>query len=221
MPRGFPGKPVCSVPGCSSLNDSRGLCSKHYRRHRIETGEIESSLGKSQTCQNCGANYEFFRPKKYCSRTCRARKNVRDAKASGSWVPPTSEARRQYAKTYYSRNRAKVLARTARYASLNKHVYTATKLRRRASGRSEVRSKDLSRLLMRTAGCCSYCNRRLALTGVSCDLSLNWDHVVPASRGGVTSIGNLVPSCRKCNLEKRAMFIMEWRIRGQWFIKTQ
>lgn len=38
------------------------------------------------------------------------------------------------------------------------------------------------------------------------------DHVVPISKGGRHSIGNLVSACKKCNLNKKAMFIMEWKL---------
>ena len=37
------------------------------------------------------------------------------------------------------------------------------------------------------------------------------DHVIPISRGGKHSIGNLVPACAKCNMSKHNKTIMEWR----------
>jgi 5-methylcytosine-specific restriction endonuclease McrA len=37
------------------------------------------------------------------------------------------------------------------------------------------------------------------------------DHVVPLSRGGRHSIGNLVASCASCNLSKSDRFITEWK----------
>jgi 5-methylcytosine-specific restriction endonuclease McrA len=37
------------------------------------------------------------------------------------------------------------------------------------------------------------------------------DHVMPISRGGKHSIGNLVPACQPCNLNKKDKTIMEWR----------
>lgn len=41
--------------------------------------------------------------------------------------------------------------------------------------------------------------------------SIQLDHVVPLSRGGVHSIGNLVPACMSCNLSKNKWFITEWK----------
>lgn len=42
---------------------------------------------------------------------------------------------------------------------------------------------------------CRYCGSQHDLTA---------DHVQPESRGGETSLDNLVTACRKCNLQKRA-----------------
>jgi 5-methylcytosine-specific restriction endonuclease McrA len=43
---------------------------------------------------------------------------------------------------------------------------------------------------------CQYCGRKLART------ELNLDHIVPRSRGGITSWENVVCSCVPCNLKK-------------------
>lgn len=37
------------------------------------------------------------------------------------------------------------------------------------------------------------------------------DHVIPISRGGQHSIGNLVPACKKCNRNKSNKLIVEWK----------
>ena len=48
-------------------------------------------------------------------------------------------------------------------------------------------------LFLRDEFCCQYCGARGDLT---------FDHVVPRSRGGVTSLDNVVASCSPCNLRK-------------------
>ena len=46
-------------------------------------------------------------------------------------------------------------------------------------------------------GICHYC-------GVHFNASeLTMDHIVPISRGGKSSKGNVVPCCKKCNAEKK------------------
>ena len=37
------------------------------------------------------------------------------------------------------------------------------------------------------------------------------DHVIPLTRGGTHSIGNLVPACRSCNASKNDKTITEWQ----------
>jgi 5-methylcytosine-specific restriction endonuclease McrA len=76
-------------------------------------------------------------------------------------------------------------------------------LRRRASllnnGVYLVTPKDLQKISLSK---CLYCNSKEKITV---------DHVVPVSRGGTHSIGNLVPACLSCNTSKGAKTITEWR----------
>ena len=62
--------------------------------------------------------------------------------------------------------------------------------------------RDWKRLCNRYDQRCAYCGQRK---------TLERDHVLPVSRGGRHSIGNIVPACRSCNLEKRRKFLSEWR----------
>ena len=39
---------------------------------------------------------------------------------------------------------------------------------------------------------------------------LSMDHIVPVIRGGSSSRGNLVPSCKECNNRKKHMLPIEW-----------
>ncbi len=48
-------------------------------------------------------------------------------------------------------------------------------------------------LFLRDEFCCQYCGNRGDLT---------FDHVVPRSRGGITSWENVVAACARCNLRK-------------------
>lgn len=40
--------------------------------------------------------------------------------------------------------------------------------------------------------------------------SVTMDHIVPVSRGGKSSKGNVVPCCKECNNNKKALTAVEW-----------
>jgi 5-methylcytosine-specific restriction protein A len=46
-------------------------------------------------------------------------------------------------------------------------------------------------------GLCHYCGQKFA------PKELTMDHVVPVARGGTSSPGNVVPSCKDCNSKKK------------------
>lgn len=39
---------------------------------------------------------------------------------------------------------------------------------------------------------------------------LTMDHVVPVTRGGQSTKGNVVPACKECNNRKKYLLPMEW-----------
>ena len=53
-------------------------------------------------------------------------------------------------------------------------------------------------------GICHYCGRTVA------PKELTMDHVVPISRGGRSTKGNVVPCCKDCNTKKKMLLPMEW-----------
>ena len=53
-------------------------------------------------------------------------------------------------------------------------------------------------------GVCYYCYRKVGRA------NLTMDHVVPLSRGGKSTKGNLVPACKDCNNKKKYLLPIEW-----------
>lgn len=49
----------------------------------------------------------------------------------------------------------------------------------------------------RAAGICHHCGEKFA------PRDLTMDHLIPIIRGGKSTKGNLVPSCKKCNYERK------------------
>ena len=53
-------------------------------------------------------------------------------------------------------------------------------------------------------GVCHYCG------GEALPSQLTLDHIVPIIRGGKSTRGNCVPSCKECNSRKQSLLPMEW-----------
>jgi 5-methylcytosine-specific restriction protein A len=53
-------------------------------------------------------------------------------------------------------------------------------------------------------GRCHYCRRKFL------PAELTMDHVVPISRGGKSTKGNIVACCKECNTQKKHLMPMEW-----------
>lgn len=75
-------------------------------------------------------------------------------------------------------------------------------IRRAAVALPGVTDRDWGRLVARYGGFCAYCQE------------VPWqhiEHVVPLSRGGLHSIGNVLPACARCNCSKGNKLIVEWK----------
>ena len=74
------------------------------------------------------------------------------------------------------------------------------------------REKDKGRRLRQTtwwmrkiqSGVCHYCHSEVGRN------RLTMDHVVPLSRGGKSTKGNIVPACKDCNNKKKYLLPIEW-----------
>lgn len=75
----------------------------------------------------------------------------------------------------------------------------------RKDGRHVAREREKARALRKSVwwqqqlqtGVCHYCGKRVGAAG------LTLDHVVPVSRGGTSTKGNVVPACDACNKGKK------------------
>lgn len=130
---------------------------------------------------------------KFCSQKCKNANTQRHR---------TRDHQKQYQATKEYRKR-----KATEYARLNPHVPRLTKAKRRAQKKSagifKVTQRDWLRICRRYDNRCAYCHEIKPLT---------MDHVIPLSRGGRHSIGNLIPACHNCNCSKHARFITEWRM---------
>ena len=67
----------------------------------------------------------------------------------------------------------------------------------------ELRNSRWWKNLCASGVCCYYCHTPLKPDEVT------MDHVIPISEGGLSTKGNVVPCCKKCNSEKKASSIID------------
>lgn len=109
-----------------------------------------------------------------------------------------------YQKEWVRQNKEKVRTNAARWTKNNPEKNALKSSRRRAKIKQRetflITDKELNRLYNNP---CSHC-------GATEDITL--DHIIPVSRGGRHSIGNLQSLCLSCNSSKNSRTIMEWKV---------
>ncbi len=78
-------------------------------------------------------------------------------------------------------------------------MHTFKKLKERQIHPSDILREN--KKLVEAANTCAYCGE---------EGNMQWEHIVPKSRGGPDSIDNMVQSCPKCNMAKRDKDPFEW-----------
>ena len=111
-----------------------------------------------------------------------------------------------YTKKYRLANKDKIVKYQRAYGKAHPEVSAKSVNKRRAlkagNGVFSVSDKELKRI--RNSDC-THCGA----VGPS-----HIDHVIPLSRGGAHSLGNLMPLCKSCNSSKGALFYMAFRMRA-------
>lgn len=114
--------------------------------------------------------------------------------SSARWYAANTERMREVRRQWRRANPRKMAEYAARHRSL------------KANGRSVgVTERDWLRLCRRYGFRCAYC-----LVAEATEM----EHVIPVSRGGLHSIGNVLPACRGCNASKHTKLLIEWRRDG-------
>jgi 5-methylcytosine-specific restriction endonuclease McrA len=110
----------------------------------------------------------------------------------------------EYNRGWYQRNKEHAAEMQRLYRANNREKTRGIVSTRRAKIKNNVvffiSKKEWQRLY---SSSCFYCGSSNKIEA---------DHVIPTSRGGCHSIGNLVPACKKCNIAKNDRTIMEWRL---------
>jgi hypothetical protein len=114
--------------------------------------------------------------------------------------------RRERVNRWYQNHKEEARLRARTYAKNNPEMKRISEAKRRVeklgNGVFVILPKEMNKLLSSN---CSQCGTNKAIT---------LDHLIPISRGGRHSIGNLQSLCRSCNSSKNSKTIMEWRNDG-------
>lgn len=211
--------PGCSVCGVT-LTDvraktCRGTCRTKRLRdlERLRRGVAVPEIG-TRRCEICTGLIPESRTlqAKYCGRSCQQKayyRNNREKRQANvrRWVTANRGYYEQWHAEYRAKNRDKIVrGHRERYAK-NPEPYKAARDLRRAQQRStpgphRFTEQDWRDVLRHYSGCCAYCGSAARLEK---------EHVIPLSRGGRDTVGNVVPACHPCNRAKAAKTITEWR----------
>lgn len=106
--------------------------------------------------------------------------------SNAAWFAANPDKFNEYQRTYFQSNQDKWKLKGHRRRALKLHggVYSVT-------------VKEITNMMKRP---CFYCGEE----------SKHIDHIIPLSRGGRHSIGNLIQACASCNLSKSNKLIIEW-----------
>jgi hypothetical protein len=113
-------------------------------------------------------------------------------------------------KRYYLRHREEILERyrqSYRQDPAKRRIKLQANRKRKAMKRGNhsvpVTKEQLQRRLDYFDGCCAYCDHAPVA-------SLTIDHFIPVAKGGADCLGNIVPACLNCNIEKRDRDPKKW-----------
>jgi hypothetical protein len=181
---------VCSIEGCGKPGFGRGWCTAHYTRWQRYGDPLAELTRESPRTAD-----DHDKPKR-CSR-CKETKpadqfgrNIRRVDGLAAWCFQCNcDAVSEHNATNPDRK-------------LMRREYALRRRNNVRASRFKVTVHDLRRLVARYGGLCAYCPNPWK----------QFDHVVPVSRGGRHSIGNLVPACVRCNTSKNDALVMEWRL---------
>lgn len=161
----------------------------------------------SKACTKCGEIKkltEFYKDSRYRSGH-RTQCKACDAIKAKKWKMANSERWDSYMRSWRSQNKEKTTQNLVDWRNQNRKRLHEQLHRRRVRLQKGsiyvISKKDLKRLYSSKCVSCGSAER------------ISLDHIIPISRGGRHSIGNLQPMCPSCNSSKRDKFMVEWRMR--------
>ena len=181
-----------------------------------------SSCKKEQDVSMFGLNSRARDGLQYFCTPCRAAKHRAKKIALGQNVKPnlpkkTKEQRNADALARYHRNKERIAQRRKDEYNHIIFIERASRLRRKEFQRPLKNERQMRRYRVQQEKTFVILPKEIEklYSSPCCNCGSNEnqsvDHIIPLSRGGNHSIGNLMTLCRSCNSSKHARTLIEWR----------
>ena len=218
MPASPPRKPCewCGELFYPARKTSR-TCSADCRKKHNTTeqnakykAKRDNARGKSRQCGQCQTSFSPARSDSwYCSNSC-AQKAKYYRTLPQKPTRECSECGKDITELRVDANTCSSYCGGVRAKRLNRSRYLVSQQQREAIKRQAtvgygVPEREWIKILSRFNYSCYYCSEQ--------NIKLTMDHIVPISRGGAHSIGNVAPACGSCNSSKGTKLLIEWRLR--------
>lgn len=183
------------------------VCQKGRTKRRYQKLDIDKERIRKR--ENYHANLERSREVK--------RRNAKKFRENNPGkVFEAKEKYRLWSKTEagrlsYQRRHLKRLT-TLKGKLLSKININKRKARKASVHNAPYSTEDIQALLQKFGNSCAYC-------GSTSNLSL--DHVIPISKGGCNTLGNLLPACISCNSSKHNRDIDKWYKSREFYNQTK
>lgn len=194
-----------------------------YVRHKCRCDICKAAKKAAQQRDYAKHRDSILAKNKASQKADRAAANARYRRWKENHPEKATLMGRKYAKAWAKRNPDKVAAKQRQWLEANPNYHRewkqrrylidpypfreAAKVRRAREMGAEMREvtrDQWDRLCLQYDNRCAYCRSAGPLQK---------DHVIPLTRGGRHSIGNLLPACKPCNSSKNRKLLVEWRYR--------
>ena len=170
---------------------------RYYLGTPCSRGHIAERFTSSRACVVCQSEAV-----KRFARTEQARA-ARRRRQSAAYTKDASRIKKKN-KDQYAKNRAARILWQADWQRRNPDSVAARNSKRRsAAGSESYTPADVSELMTYQSGRCFWCNQPFSKR-------FHVDHVMPLSRGGSNTAGNIVLACAPCNHSKGSKPPIQW-----------
>jgi 5-methylcytosine-specific restriction endonuclease McrA len=164
---------------------------------------LESDMDNLRTCRICKQDKTTDDFYKHKQRADGLRTHCKDcSKLQFQLIKPSKKQRAASSKKWADNNRDFVRQTDKNYKQKNPQKVLSAIHKRNAQKRNNGVFKILDKELLKLKNSsCFYCDERELIT---------MDHIIPLSKGGNHSIGNLISACSRCNSSKNNKLLIEF-----------